>query len=147
MDLDDYCEWAWKELRWVRNQLLSENAEAVQRSYAALGEDGMRAFLAEHENDTRALFLTREAERASILRRFQPGKQRHAFLLAAAYKVRCGAILLDAMADRGLSASYAPSYSSMLVAAADVLHGLLSDPPELWPFEDLADPLAGSSVD
>lgn len=147
MDLDAYCEWAWKELRWVRNQLLTENAEAVQRSYAALGEGGMKAFLAEHESDTRALFLTPEAERGSILRRFQPGKERHAFLIAAAYKVRCGAILLDAMADRGLSASYAPSYSSMLVAAGDVLGGLLSDPPELWPFDDLADLLAGSPSD
>lgn len=147
MDLDDYCEWAWKELRWTRNQLLNESAEAVQRSYAALGEGGLRAFLAEHESDTRALFLTPEAEREPILRRFQPGKERHAFLLAAAYKARCGAILLDAMADRGLSASYAPSYSSMMVAAADALNGLLCDPPDLWPFEDLADPLSDPQAD
>lgn len=142
MDLDDYCEWAWKELRWIRSQLLNENLEALQRSYADFGVDGMKAFLAEHESDTRALFVTPEDERAAIFRRFPTEKQRHAFLLAAAYKARCGAILLDAMADRGLSASYGPSYSSMLVEAGEVLHDLASDPPGFWPFDDLADPLA-----
>jgi hypothetical protein len=140
MDLDVYDDWAQQELEWFRNRLLQEDPEALQASCAALGKSRVLAMLDERRNELREYIETERAQRDTILHRLGDETAQHAFLIAAAYKVRCGALWLDLATSKGLSAGYGPSRSYLMNQAADAALALPDRFPTLWPFEDLADP-------
>lgn len=143
MDLDTYDDWAKAELLWFRKRLFEEGIEALQRSCAELGEAAVRDILRSHQGSIDDLLHTPKSKRAAVIRRIPAGRERHAFLIAAVYTVRCGSALLSLATHYGLSADMRPSKSLMLLQASVVARDLQRGFPSLWPFEDSPDPFAG----
>lgn len=140
MDLDTYCEWAHQELVWFYKRLAREGAAALRASCATLGESGVRAVLARRAGDIQDYIQTPKNKRDAMLRTIPDKTERHAFLIAAAYKVRCGAAWLDQATSKGVSAGYVPSRSFLLSQAADAALALADGFPSLWPYTDVPDP-------
>lgn len=140
MDLDTYHDWAAAEADWFRSRLLEEGVEALRASYAALGEAGVRSLLQSHRSAIDDLLHTPKIRRAAKLRKIPDGTERHAFLIAAAYTVRCGYALLSFATQYGLLAGYGPSRAFLLGQASVVAQQLNADFPTLWPFADEPDP-------
>ena len=143
MDLDTYDDWAKAELLWFQRRLLAEGIEALQRSCAELGEAAVRDMLRSHQGSIDDLLHTPKSKRAAAIRRVPAGRERHGFLIVAAYTVRCGSALLSLATHYGLSAGMRPSKSLMLSQASAVAFDLQQGFPSLWPFDDGPDPFAG----
>lgn len=142
MDLDEYAEFASQELLWFRNRLLEEGVAALWQSCLVEGLDGLRAVEGRHGSAIRDYVEAPPAERDPILQLIPAGKERHLFLIAATDSVRSGAALLDAAASKGLSASYKPSKTFLLMQAAQVAQELAEMDSSPWPFDDYADPFS-----
>lgn len=136
MDLDSYDRWAAVEMDWMRSRLLREGVEALLATCEELGEQGMRELMTRHESGIRDYIGAARNRRESILRQLPSQTERHAFLIGAAYTVRCGALLLALATRYGLSASYRPSKSFLLLQAAATADELHRDFPSLWPFDE-----------
>lgn len=143
MDLDTYDDWAAGEWNWFRKRLLEEGAEALRQSCSDLGEAAVRRTLELHRESIADLLHTPKNRRGPAIRRHPAGRERHAFLIASAYTVRCGSALLDLATRYGFSAGTGIPKSMMLLQAATVAQLLRQNFPPLWPFDDLPDPFAG----
>ncbi len=143
MDLDTYDAWATGEWNWFRKRLLEEGVEALRQSCADLGEAAVRRTLEQHRESIADLLHTPKHRRGPAIRQHPAGRERHAFLIASAYTVRCGSILLDLATRYGFSAGTRMPKSMMLLQAAVVAQQLQKNFPPLWPFDDLPDPFSG----
>lgn len=135
MDLDKYAEYAVREVVWLDTLLRREGVEALRASYLRLGDAEIRRVLDAHGEQIHQYLTTSKNKRRPILRQFPPGIERHGFLLATMFHARCGAILLEHAARRGMSAGYGPSLSSLLAQAAATAQDLRADFPDFWPYE------------
>lgn len=140
MDLDTYDHWGQAEVGWLIGRLRKEGVEALARTFAALGEAGILRFRDDNHADIAEYLTTQRNRRGPIERRFAAGRDRQAFLIAAAYTARCGAALLQYSCTYGFSAGTRASHAFLLQQASAVARNLQQNFPTVWPFVDEHDP-------
>ena len=135
MDLDRYNDAAWKEMHWCLEQLRSEGIDVLWRSGIALGAIGIDDILT-RQGDMISEFLSLPpGQRTKRLAKMTDAVERHGFLIAATYTIRCGAAWLDIACRYGVSAGYNPQPRFLIGQASVASRELVAAFPTLWPFE------------
>ena len=135
MDLDRYNDAAWKEMNWCLEQLRSEGIDALWRSGITLGAIGIDDILT-RQGDMISEFLSLPpGQRTKRLAKMTDAVERHGFLIAATYTIRCGAAWLDTACRYGVSAGYNPQPRFLIGQASVASRELVAAFPTLWPFE------------
>ena len=147
MHIDTYDQWASQEMLWFRNRLIQEDPEAIYESCRSLGISAVLEIMEQRKTDIENYINSPANERERILHQITDEKEKHAFLISAAYKVRCGACWLEQAANHGVSAEGSIAKSQMLYQAAGAAAELYSGFPTLWPFEDIAPPWEETYID
>lgn len=144
MDLDRYNDAALREMRWFAERLRTEEIDALWRSGITLGAVGIQAILADERAAISKFMAMTPARRNRFLAKIPDIVERHGFLIAAAYMVRCGTAWLSLACNYGVSAGYSPEPRFLLNQAATAALDLRDAFPTLWPFEDHPDPFGPS---
>lgn len=140
MDLDKFDAAASRELAWFRERLLKEGAAQLWQSCLKLGGEGIARILVRQHSEIAGFITARASQREKQLRAIADSTERHGFLVAATYTVRCGAAWLDIACRCGVSAGYNPAPAFLLNQAATAAMELEECFPTYWPFEDYPDP-------
>jgi hypothetical protein len=136
MDLDRYNDAALKEMHWCLDQLRTEGVNELWRSGIALGAVGIEDILTRRESEIGEFLSLPPGQRVRRLAKMSDPVDRHGFLIAATYHVRCGAAWLDIACRYGVSAVYNPQSCFLLGQASAAARDLIEAFPTLWPFED-----------
>lgn len=136
MDLDRYNDAAWKEMNWCLERLRAEGVDALWRSGIALGAIGLNDILDIRGGAISEFLSLPPSQRAKRLAKMTDTVERHGFLIAATYHVRCGAAWLDIACRYGVSAGYNPQTRFLLGQASAAARELVDGFPTLWPFDD-----------
>ena len=135
MDLDRYNDAASKEMHWCLDQLRTEGIDELWRSGIMLGAVGIGDILARRGSEISEFLSLPPSQRTKRLAKMTEGVERHAFLIATTYTVRCGAAWLDIACRYGVSAGYNPQPRFLLGQASTAARELVDAFPTLWPFE------------
>ncbi|HEV7341728.1 MAG TPA: hypothetical protein VGN68_08835 [Sphingopyxis sp.] len=139
MDLDRYSDAASKEMSWCLDRLRTEGIGALWRSGISLGAIGLNDILDVRGREISEFLALPPGQRARRLAKMTNTVERHGFLIAATYHVRCAAAWLEIACRYGVSAGYNPQPRFLLGQASAAARDLIDGFPTLWPFEDEAD--------
>ncbi|TPE61927.1 hypothetical protein FJQ54_07295 [Sandaracinobacter neustonicus] len=140
MDLDRYNDAASTEVHWYLDQLLKEGVDGVWRSGIMLGAVGINNILTQRGNEISEFMSLPPSQRTKRLAKITDSIDRHGFLIAATYNIRCGVAWLDIACRYGVSAGYNPQPRFLLGQASTAARELFDAFPTLWPFDDYPDP-------
>lgn len=90
MDLERYNDAASIEVPWHLYQLWKEGVDGVWNSGIILGTVGIHNILTQQASEISQFLSLPPGQRTKRLAKMTDSVERHGFLIAATYKIRCG---------------------------------------------------------